>query len=126
MAGGAGGGILIHQDVSVYLYSTFYSVLHILHRLLIQLAGGGAMVNDQMCHFREDGFQVCDFTVNPSGVTFQAIEGAVNLRMHLFTISLKFIWDQVTVWFQLEDPPSHFYSSSLFSPLFRFGHCKLQ
>ena len=42
MAGGAGGGILIHQDVSVYLYSTFYSVLHILHRLLIQLGGGGS------------------------------------------------------------------------------------
>jgi len=57
VAGGVGGGILIHQDVSVCLYSTFYSVLHILHRLLIQLGGGKkAMVNDQMCHFREDGF----------------------------------------------------------------------
>ena len=41
MAGGVGGGILIHQDVSVCLYSTFDSVLHILHRLLIQLGGGG-------------------------------------------------------------------------------------
>ena len=77
------------------------------------------MVNDQMCHFREDGFQVCAFIVNPSGVTFQAIEAAVILRMHLFTISLKFTWDQVTVWFQLEDPPPHFFSFLLlFSPFF--------
>lgn len=58
--------------------------------LLIQLGEKKVMVNDQMCHFREDGFQVCDFIVNPSGVTFQAIEAAVTLRMHLFTISLKF------------------------------------
>ena len=85
------------------------------------------MVNDQMCHFREDGFQVCDFIVNPSGVTFQAIEAAVILRMHLFTISLKFTWDQVTVWFQLEDPAPHFFFfSSSFFTLFRFGRCKLQ
>ena len=60
---------------------------------------------------------MCDFIVNPSGVTFQAIEGTVILRMHLFTISLKFIWDQVTVWFQLEDPPPYFFLL-LFSPFF--------
>ena len=77
------------------------------------------MVNDHVCHFREDGFQVCDFIVNPSGVTVQAIEGAVILRMHLFTISLKFIWDQVTVWLQLEDPPPHVFSFLLlFAPFF--------
>lgn len=67
-----------------------------------------ATVNWSDFHFRKDEVQVCDFMVNLPGVTSRALENTVILRIHFFsfTISLKFNWDQTTVWFQLRSPPS--------------------